>query len=149
MDRIVRAAPLSFLIFACLSGGEATAEGGLGPPLVRISGAQIVLIQPIEFQTGAAELSPESEPVLERLRQLLTSTPTIGSVRVDYHADCIGQRQAVEALANRRAERVRRWLIERGIAPERVEARAVVPERATPGSPCSAPRRHVEIWITG
>jgi outer membrane protein OmpA-like peptidoglycan-associated protein len=140
-------------VVACVVAAVvATASAhGQTPPL-RISGTQIILTRPIHWQVNSDSLTAEGEQVLEHLRQLLQSTPSIGRIRLEYHADCMGRRHTVAELARQRAARLRQWLIEHGISPSRVEARAVSPRDDAPPhshAPCHASQRHVEIWITG
>lgn len=121
-------------------------------PMLRISGTEVVLIRPIEFRSGTAAPTDESEEVLERLRQLLQSTPTIGQIRIDYHADCADAPELDSSLATRRADGLRRWLVNHGVDDDRVETRVIFgPSGDSPiRRRCDLPRsRQVAIFITG
>ena len=80
-----------------------------------------VAIEGLAFGTGGAALSEASAPALDRLARLLGDAPEL-SVAVVGHSDNVGGLEGNLALSRRRADAVRAALIERGVAPERLEA---------------------------
>ena len=60
---------------------------------------------------------------------MLAAHPEIASVRVEGHTDSRGSVAHNTSLSDRRAKAVRRWLIEKGIAPARLSARGYGPSR--------------------
>lgn len=79
----------------------------------------------ILFDSGAAHLSAEGQPVLDRLIPLLNSDPRLRLV-VEGHTDSVPiQNERFPSnweLSTGRAASVARYLIERGVAPQRVQA---------------------------
>ncbi len=79
----------------------------------------------ILFESGAANFAPAGQPVLDRLIPLLNSDPNLRLV-VEGHTDSIPiQTEHFPSnweLSTGRAAAVARYLIERGVAPQRVQA---------------------------
>jgi outer membrane protein OmpA-like peptidoglycan-associated protein len=100
-----------------------------GCPLVALRGDQLQLLEPIEFENNAATLRAVSSEVLELVFQLLRDHPEIVSVDVQGHTDARGLPANNLDLSRRRAAAVRSWLLERGVAPERVQAHGFGSER--------------------
>ncbi|WP_066259209.1 OmpA/MotB family protein [Hydrogenophaga flava] len=79
----------------------------------------------ILFESGAAHLAAEGQPVLDRLIPLLNSDPNLRLV-VEGHTDSVPiQTERFPSnweLSTGRAAAVARYLIERGVAPQRVQA---------------------------
>lgn len=79
----------------------------------------------ILFESGAAEFAAAGQPVLDRLIPLLNSDPTLRLV-VEGHTDSVPIRTdrfpSNWELSTGRAAAVARYLIERGVAPQRVQA---------------------------
>ena len=74
------------------------------------------------FATGSATVLPESKPELEKLRQLLEDNPGL-RIRLQGHTDNVGSEADNLELSSRRAEAVRDFLVEAGIAAGRLEAK--------------------------
>lgn len=79
----------------------------------------------ILFESGAAEFAAAGQPVLDRLIPLLNSDPNLRLV-VEGHTDSVPIRTerfpSNWELSTGRAAAVARYLIERGVAPQRVQA---------------------------
>ncbi|MCS6781414.1 MAG: OmpA family protein, partial [Geminicoccaceae bacterium] len=73
------------------------------------------------FAPGSAELRPEARANLARVLEFIRQHPG-RPVRIEGHTDASGNRHANLLLSRRRAEAVRRALIEEGIEAERLEA---------------------------
>jgi outer membrane protein OmpA-like peptidoglycan-associated protein len=82
----------------------------------------IVISDRVEFATGSDRILPSSEPVLHAVLAILDSTEDVARVRIEGHTDDRGRDQANIALSRARAASVRRWLEERGIPAEQMEA---------------------------
>ncbi len=78
-------------------------------------------LREVYYAFDRAELLPESAPALQTLYQLLTDNPEV-KIRLTAHTDRRGREGYNWRLSQRRAESVVRYLIGRGIAPERLEA---------------------------
>ena len=78
-------------------------------------------LREVYYAFGRADLLPESTPALETLYQMLTDNPEV-KIRLTAHTDRRGTASYNTRLSQQRAESVVRYLIGRGIAPERLEA---------------------------
>ena len=92
------------------------------PPTAELSGGQITLSEPIQFQTGTDTLSPASEGILGAIAELLRSREDLTMVRVEGHSDAQGVTERNQLLTERRADAVARWLVGNGIACDRLIA---------------------------
>ncbi len=84
-------------------------------------GAKIV-INNIFFETGKATLSPKSNVELEKAYELLKANPTM-VIEVGGHTDNVGDDASNMKLSHDRAKSVRDYLVNRGIASNRVQAK--------------------------
>jgi outer membrane protein OmpA-like peptidoglycan-associated protein/Mg-chelatase subunit ChlD len=73
------------------------------------------------FAVNQASLASEFVPELERVVRLMHVRPTM-RIRVEGHADASGSHDKNVLLAQARAEAVKRYLMQSGIAPQRLEA---------------------------
>ena len=97
------------------------------------SGGRIAV--PIQFRLDSAEITPESMLQLQSIVEALNDARLEATrIAVEGHTDSQGADTYNEALSQRRAEAVRRFLVERGsIAPSRLEARGFGKSRPLPG----------------
>ncbi len=86
-------------------------------PLANI--AAPVLIENIFYDFDKATLRPESATALDELVKLLNENPNV-TIELSAHTDYKGSDQYNERLSQRRAERVVGYLIEHGIAADRL-----------------------------
>ncbi len=93
-------------------------RGREGCPWVRLEAGHLVPLEPVRFATGQEVLRPEALPLVEELAALLLAHPEVQRVRVEASADTATSEAL--ALSRRRAARVRRHLLERGVAEERL-----------------------------
>jgi OOP family OmpA-OmpF porin len=101
---------------------KAVTVGPAGLPAVAAAPCDsVVRLRGIEFEFARAEIRPESQPVLEVAVEQLTRCPDL-SVTITGHTCTIGSEAYNDSLSFRRAEATKRFLIERGIAPGRLEA---------------------------
>ncbi|RMD72327.1 MAG: OmpA family protein [Bacteroidetes bacterium] len=79
-------------------------------------------IRAIRFRTGSAELLPESYPILDQVAEVLRRHP---EYRVVVHGftDNTGSAAVNQRLSEARAQTCVRYLVGKGIAPERLEAK--------------------------
>ena len=78
-------------------------------------------LREVYYAFDRADLLPESTPALETLYQMLADNPEV-KIRLTAHTDRRGTVSYNARLSQQRAESVVRYLIGRGIAPERLEA---------------------------
>lgn len=94
----------------------------LGPEAVRQQFGQALAAQPpkpvsfmLYFLEGGDELTPESKPAMKQIKAELTRRP-FPEITVIGHTDSVGTDEYNDALSLKRAEAVRRILVEAGIA---------------------------------
>lgn len=94
-----------------------------GCPKARIDKGQIRILERVEFETGKATLRPESNGILTAVLEVLQSNPTLTKVSIEGHTDSVGNDKANQALSQRRAAAVVKWLTTRGIAASRLASK--------------------------
>ncbi|SFQ77782.1 OmpA family protein [Hymenobacter arizonensis] len=115
-----------------LPAGATYAEVVKDIPLKRLEVGTTIVLRNIFFDTGKADLRPESTAELERLQKLLTETPAL-KLEMAGHTDDVGDAAKNQDLSQRRAQAVVTYLTQHGIAAARLtaagygEARPVVP----------------------
>ena len=95
------------------------------PPPVAVEAAveeKIVITQKIHFEFNRSNIRPISYPIIDDVAYLLQRNPQISLVRVEGHTDWIGSDAYNKILSERRANSVRNYLIQKGIAPSRLIA---------------------------
>lgn len=80
---------------------------------------QPVVLRNVFFETGSAALLPSSITELNRLKQLLEKNPQM-HIRINGHTDNVGSEEDNFQLSERRARAVYNFLVENGIAEERL-----------------------------
>ncbi len=80
------------------------------------------VLQNCNFETGKAELKPESYPVLDELVEYLKRKDD-EKIELGGHTDNVGKAEANMTLSTNRANTVRAYLLMKGIAPDRVTAK--------------------------
>ncbi|MFL5346249.1 MAG: Ig-like domain-containing protein, partial [Hyalangium sp.] len=94
-----------------------------GEVKVKVEGKKIVILDKVYFATNKDLILAKSFPLLKQVGQVLRANPEITKVRVEGHTDSQGNDAANLDLSQRRANNVRKRLIQQeGIAPERLEA---------------------------
>lgn len=91
------------------------------PGLVRVDQEQIQILQPVFFATRRDVILEASYPVLAAVADAMQANG-IGHIRVEGHTDSSGNDARNLVLSRRRAESVRRWMIEHGIEAARLTA---------------------------
>jgi OmpA-OmpF porin, OOP family len=81
-----------------------------------------VAIRGILFDTGKATITPESEPVLTTIADVLKANAAM-RLEIQGHTDNVGQKAANQTLSQQRADAVRQYLVAKsGIAAARLTA---------------------------
>jgi outer membrane protein OmpA-like peptidoglycan-associated protein len=81
-----------------------------------------VTLRGVNFELGKAVLLPISRDILEDVARSLVTNPTV-RVEVAGHTDSTGSRAVNERLSLARAESVKAFLIENGVAADRMDVR--------------------------
>jgi outer membrane protein OmpA-like peptidoglycan-associated protein len=81
-----------------------------------------IILKNVFFATASAEIKPESQAELNRLRDMLRENIKI-KIQLNGHTDNKGADEANQTLSENRAAAVRNYLIQQGIAPDRLIAK--------------------------
>jgi outer membrane protein OmpA-like peptidoglycan-associated protein len=92
-------------------------------PRVVVKKGEISLRRQVSFATGSDEILPNSEPLLLEVADALLRNPDIARVEVQGHTDNRGGPAVNMKLSQQRAESVVRWLVQHGVASERLTAK--------------------------
>ncbi len=112
----MRALCRCLLTFALLLSIPVLAEDAKPAPSFKLEGHELVLPSPITFKTGSDTLTDESTAALEHVRAYLEAKSYISSLRIEGHADDA----ASQALTEKRALAVARWLVAKGVDCKRL-----------------------------
>ncbi|MCC6646567.1 MAG: DUF21 domain-containing protein [Polyangiaceae bacterium] len=117
----------------------------------RVEGSsEIQILKKIEFDTGKATIKPVSFPILDEITQLLKATPSIKKVSIEGHTDSRGAKDMNMRLSDDRSKSVLKYLVEHGIAADRLTAQGFGPEKPIDTNDTDAGRqknRRVEFHI--
>ena len=91
--------------------------------LAAITRRSVWLRSPVEFQRGTAQLTSDGRKVLREAAVLLIRHAAVGDILVEGHTDDSGDEAELLYLSQERAEAARAYLIEVGVAEQRLEAR--------------------------
>lgn len=89
---------------------------------VEVTPKKIEVSQQIFFDYDKATIKPVSYPVIDEVYAVLTENPTV-TVEVQGHTDNQGKPDYNLNLSQARAESVRKYLVDKGIAPNRLTAK--------------------------
>jgi OOP family OmpA-OmpF porin len=106
------------------------------PPKVDVQDDKIELKEAVEFDGETAVIVDGSRPVLDEVAAAMKEHPEIAKVQIQAHTE--GKSKAAVKLSNERATAIRKYLVEQGVAADRLTTKGV--PRATSA--------HVEIRIT-
>lgn len=120
------------------------------PPRTEVTNEEIKLKEKVEFETDSAKLLPVSTPLLDEVVSVMKDHPEIEHVRVGGHTDSQGDKAYNIKLSDDRAASVKQYLVDHGIAPERLaskgygETRPIADNNTEEGR---AQNRRVDIHI--
>jgi OOP family OmpA-OmpF porin len=132
--------------------GDPKRDGCSPPPkkLVFEEGKdELKLLEPVQFETGTAEIKTNSFTLLDEVVAVLADHPEI-RMSVLGHTDNKGSPGYNRELSQRRAQAVVKYLADKGIAVDRLEAKGFGPDRpvATNATPEGrAQNRRVEFKV--
>ncbi|MDP9037454.1 MAG: OmpA family protein [Myxococcota bacterium] len=121
-----------------------------GCPRVFIKNSQIQILEQPKFDYNKAAIKPDSDSLLNEVAKLLTEHAEIKHVRVEGHTDNIGTAEYNKKLSQQRAQAVVQWLLNHGIAKERLTAQGMGKEQPMVPNDSDANRalnRRVEFHI--
>ncbi len=79
-----------------------------------------VILRGVNFETNKATLTRNSESILEEAYKALIANPNV-QVEISGHTDSVGGDAYNQDLSLRRAQAVKNWLVQRGIASNRMK----------------------------
>jgi outer membrane protein OmpA-like peptidoglycan-associated protein len=97
-------------------------QGCPQPKLIVVTKEKIELKQKIHFAFKSSEIMRDSFAMLNEIVEVLRARPQV-QVRIEGHTDSVGTPKRNQKLSEARAAAVRGYLIDKGIGPERLEAR--------------------------
>jgi outer membrane protein OmpA-like peptidoglycan-associated protein len=106
-----------------------------------------LVLEGVNFATGKAELTPESQAILDGVAESLVANEEI-KVQVGGHTDNTGSAALNKRLSAARAEAVRQYLISKGVAAGRLTAAGFGPSKPIASNKTAAGRaqnRRVEL----
>jgi OOP family OmpA-OmpF porin len=89
-------------------------EGGVG---------SVLKLENLKFGLGEATILPESYGELDNLVKMLSNTPNM-TIRLEGHTDYVGNPSANLNLSQMRVDEVKKYIVGKGVADERVETKA-------------------------
>jgi OOP family OmpA-OmpF porin len=104
----------------------------------------------VNFETGKATLTPESQTILNGVAESLVANDSI-KVQVSGHTDNTGSAAVNARLSKARAEAVRQYLVDKGVAADRLTARGYGPSKPIASNKTAegrAQNRRVELTRT-
>lgn len=90
---------------------------------VAVSATKIELKEKVFFDTGQTTIKPESHPLLDEVADVMKAHPEVKHVVVEGHTDDQGGTDFNLQLSQGRAEAVRTYLMGKGVAGDRLEAK--------------------------
>lgn len=121
-----------------------------GDPRVIYKDGTVHVLDNVRFDTGSAQIDPESYSLLDQVALTLKANPQIKRVRVEGHSDETGTREVNIRLSKARAQSVRAYLIRKGVRANRLTAEGYGPDRPLVSGSDDASRaknRRVEFVI--
>ncbi|MET0343909.1 MAG: OmpA family protein [Polyangiales bacterium] len=122
------------------------------PDLIRVNRdqGQILILEPVRFALGSYTILDASFDMLREVAALLKVHPEITRVRVEGHTDDKGNDAKNLKLSQNRANAVRTFVVDAGVAPDRVVAQGLGETKPTADNTSEAGReanRRVEFHI--
>jgi outer membrane protein OmpA-like peptidoglycan-associated protein len=117
--------------------------------VVEADKGELRLLEPVQFETGTAEIKAASYPLLDEVVGVMTDGPDI-RIAVHGHTDSRGSAAYNKDLSLRRARAVVKYLMDKGVSPSRLEAQGFGPDKPIASNDTDAGRatnRRVEFKI--
>lgn len=99
-----------------------------GCTVVFEEGVRNIVLEGVNFETGRAVLTAESQTILDRVAESLVASPEV-NLEVQGHTDNTGSLAGNNRISQARAEAVRQYLISKGVAAARLTARGYGPSQ--------------------
>jgi len=102
-------------------------------PEVQVEAGKSIVLEGVNFDSGKATLKAGSEEPLGKVLRTLQENPEM-ELEIQGHTDNQGKAVLNRALSQQRADTVKAWLVERGIAAERLRAKGFGPDQPKTGN---------------
>lgn len=99
------------------------------PPRVVLMPSSIRITEKIQFAFDSAEIEPVSFSLLDELVGVLVQNPQIKEVRIEGHTDSQGNPNYNRKLSKERAQSVKKYFVEKGIAAGRLQPKGYGPDK--------------------
>ncbi|MBK6672441.1 MAG: OmpA family protein [Proteobacteria bacterium] len=86
-------------------------------------GCSLTVRLEVFFDTNSANIKPESYPDLDRVVSFMTTAVTSATGVIEGHTDSVGNDDYNLKLSQRRADAVRQYLLDKGVAAARLESK--------------------------
>lgn len=132
-------------------GSDQTIQVKLATGKAKMKGEAIVILDKVYFETDKDIIKSESFELLNQVASILAAHPEIKKIEVAGHTDNQGNDAYNLDLSDRRSKSVRQYLIDKGIAAERLDAKGygeTKPIDSNNTSKGRANNRRVEFNIT-
>lgn len=93
------------------------------PKRVEVKQDRIEILEKIQFETNKAVIKPESGSLLDEITGVVKQNPQIQRLSIEGHTDSTGADKHNQMLSEQRASAVRDYLVQHGIAAERLSSR--------------------------
>jgi outer membrane protein OmpA-like peptidoglycan-associated protein len=134
----------------CPSTPRGTAVDAEGCQVLFQPTKKTLILEGVNFETGKATLTPESETILNGVAESLVANDSI-KVQVAGHTDNTGSSAVNARLSKQRAESVRQFLVAHGVAEDRLTAKGFGPSKPIASNKTAegrAQNRRVELTRT-
>ena len=114
-------------------------------------GGTLFILKQVHFQTGSANILPDSFPMLQEIANYLKVNPHIKKMSIDGHTDDRGDAAMNLSLSQGRANAVMTWLKDHGVEANRLEAHGYGEEKPIETNDTDKGRqanRRVEFHVT-
>jgi outer membrane protein OmpA-like peptidoglycan-associated protein len=99
------------------------------PPRIVVTDSSIQIPEKIQFELGSDQILPVSFGLLDEIVAVIQDNPQIERLQIEGHTDSTGGAKRNRELSRQRAESVKRYFVDRGIAAGRLVAKGFGPDR--------------------
>jgi len=93
------------------------------PKRVEVKQDRIEILEKIQFETNKALIKPESGSLLDEITNVVKQNAQIQRLSIEGHTDSTGADKHNQMLSEQRAAAVRDYLVQHGVATERLSSR--------------------------